>query len=52
MSKNQMIKGGGYVVVGNNVDDNDDNVDDDRVSKEKNPERVIYLTCFRYLMVK
>jgi hypothetical protein len=34
VSKNQMIKGGGYVGVGNNVDDNDDSVDDDRVSKK------------------
>jgi hypothetical protein len=38
--------------MGNNVDDNDDSVDDDRVLRERKSRPVIYLTCLRYLMVR
>lgn len=38
-------------MVNRNMDDNDDSVDD-RDSKEKISREDIYLTCFKYLMVR
>jgi hypothetical protein len=49
--RSQVSQGVAKGVVDDDMNDNDGNVDD-RVSKKEVLDEFVYLTCFRYLMVR